>query len=348
MLSPDWIFHRGPLRRLHDYRIISLMAENGFCGLFKRESTRGQSAYPRILRGSRVTFLLFLCVFSACSPRDKIARNETGAPLLAVSIPPQAWFVSRIGEGRAWTLVLAGSGQNPHNYEPSPKQMNDLAGAAAWILSGVEFEVSLRPKIAKLFPRLPIVDGTAGVVFRKIEEHGEDETEHSDLEIDRHTWLGREPAKLLAVHIRNTLSQIDPAGAGRYAANCDALLREIDAEFDALRLELAPLRGRSVFVYHPSFGYFLDEFGISQEAVETGGKEPGPRELARLIKRAKEERAAAIFAQAQFPVNAAKTVAAAVGAELLSLDPLAPDWLANIRRMGEALRKAVPRGEEVP
>jgi zinc transport system substrate-binding protein len=94
-------------------------------------------------------------------------------------------------------------------------------------------------------------------------------------------------------------------------------------------------------VYHPSFGYFLDEFGIRQEAVETGGKEPGPRTLNRLIDRAKQEGAAAIFVQAQFPVNAAKTVAAAAGAELVSLDPLSPGWLANIRLMGEALKKAL-------
>jgi zinc transport system substrate-binding protein len=94
-------------------------------------------------------------------------------------------------------------------------------------------------------------------------------------------------------------------------------------------------------VYHPSFGYFLDEFGIRQQAVETGGKSPGPRDLNRLIMLAKQERPAAIFIQSQFPVNAAKTVADAAGAELVSLDPLAPDWLANIRIMGEALKLAM-------
>jgi zinc transport system substrate-binding protein len=156
--------------------------------------------------------------------------------------------------------------------------------------------------------------------------------------LDRHTWLGREPAKILAAHIRDTLCAIDPEGEGRYGANCQTLAEEIDAEFAALRRELAPLYGKNVFVYHPSFGYFLDEFGILQRAVETGGKSPGPRDLNRLITLAKEEKPAAIFIQSQFPVSAAKTVADAAGAELVSLDPLAPDWLANIRVMGEALK----------
>ncbi|MDR0316695.1 MAG: zinc ABC transporter substrate-binding protein [Treponema sp.] len=295
--------------------------------------------------------LLFFCVlllFSACSRRQPNAQDgsQSAPPLIAVSIAPQAWFVSRIGGDNVRTLVLAGQGQNPHSYEPSARQLQSLSTARAWILSGAEFEISLLPKIKRLFPSLPIADGTAGVVFRELEEDEADHDVHSPHNIDRHTWLGSEPAKILAAHIRDTLSLIDPAGTEQYAAHYETLVREIDAEFAALRIELAPLRGRNVFVYHPAFGYFLDEFGIRQQAVETGGKEPGPRDLSRLIALAKQEQAAAIFVQAQFPVNAAKTVADAVGAELISLDPLAGDWLANIRLMGEALKAAANSGGE--
>jgi zinc transport system substrate-binding protein len=259
-----------------------------------------------------------------------------------VSIIPQGWFVSRIaGEGIA-VLVLAGPGQNPHNYEPTPRQLSDLGKAKAWILSGTEFEIALRPKIEALFPNLLVVDGTEGVVFRGLEAHDDDVAADSggDDDIDRHTWLGEEPAKILAAHIRDTLAVIDPSGAEIYGANYAELIGEIEGEFDRLREELAPLAGKSVFVYHPSFGYFLDEFGIRQEAVEMGGKEPGPRELAKVIEKARREKAAAFFVQAQFPANAAKTAAEAAGAELVVLDPLAPDWLANIRLMGDALKNA--------
>ena len=286
--------------------------------------------------------LIFLLItMLSCSRQDKAAPDGlTEPPLIAVSILPQEWFVSRIGGEQVRTLVLAGPGQNPHSYEPGPRQISGLVSARAWILCGSEFEISLLPKIRRLFPRLPVVDGTAGVVFRNLETHEESDAEHSPLEIDRHTWLGSGPAKILAAHIRDTLSQIDSGGAARYAENYENLVKEIDGEFERLRIELAPLDGKTVFVYHPSFGYFLDEFGIRQEAVETGGKEPGPRELNRLIMLAKREHPAAIFVQAQFPVNAAKTVADAAGAQLVSLDPLAPDWLANIRRMGAALKNA--------
>ena len=296
---------------------------------------------------------LLLCFTISCSRQEAPASS---LPLIAVSIPPHAWFVSRVAGENVRVTILAEPGQNPHNYELGPRRMRSLGEAKAWILSGAEFEISLRPKIASVFTGLRIIDGTEGVEFRALEEHDEDAAlhDHSLVEaelvsaaelapaIDRHTWLGLKPAKILGAHIRDAVSQIDPANAAYYNLNYNELVSEIEGEFVRLRLELAPLKGRSVFVYHPSFGYFLDEFGIIQEAVETGGKEPGPRELNQLIEKIRKERAAAIFVQAQFPVSAAGTVAAATGAELISMDPLAADWLANIRLMGEALKRAVP------
>jgi zinc transport system substrate-binding protein len=279
-----------------------------------------------------LTFLLLSC-------SRNMAHNNF---LIAVSIPPQQWFVSQIAGEKAASLILIPPGQNPHNYEPTPRQIQSLASAKAWVLSGAEFEISLRPKIESLFQNILIVDGTQGVQFRLLEEHDDaDNYEHNSLEIDRHTWLGREPAKILAGHIKETLSLLDNENETYYRTQYENLVKLIDEEFDSLRIDLAPLNGRSVFVYHPSFGYFLDEFGIHQEAVETGGKEPTPRELNRLITKINEEHAAAIFVQTQFPVNAARTVANAAGAQLIELDPLAQNWLENIRIMGQALQEAV-------
>ena len=288
------------------------------------------------------TFLLLLVAFSACSKQQPVAAK----PVLAVSILPQSWFVSRIAGDRVQTLVLVGPGQNPHSYEPTPRQMNELAQAKAWVLSGTEFEIGLLPKIKTLFPNLKIVDGVEGASLRLLEAHAENRHyersgHHSEgmtgAEIDRHSWLGFSQSKILAAHIRDALVYIDPSGQEQYEENYEALVGEINLEFESLKEKLEPLRGRNVFVYHPSFGYFFDEFGINQVAVESGGKEPGPRELADLVALAKREKAAAIFVQAQFPANAAKTVANAVGARVISLDPLSADWLGNIRLIGKDL-----------
>ncbi|MCL2800583.1 MAG: zinc ABC transporter substrate-binding protein [Treponema sp.] len=276
--------------------------------------------------------LILLLFFSGC-----VRQPLQDGLLIAVSIPPQAWFVSQIAGDNADVLILVPPGQNPHNYEPTPRQIQRLASASAWILSGTEFEITLLPKIKRLFPDLLIIDGTLGVEFRYLEEECEDH--FHDLQ-DRHTWLGREPVKILSGHIRDTLCLFDAEMESYYRRKYENLVNKIDNEFFRLRDILEPLRGKSVFVYHPSFGYFLDEFEIIQEAVETGGKEPTPRQLNFLIGKMIKENAAALFVQTQYPVNAARTIANAAGAQVIELDPLAQDWLNNIRHMGEMLQKA--------
>lgn len=263
-------------------------------------------------------------------------------PTIALSILPQEYFLERIAGSLVQSVVLVGEGQSPHSYEPTPSQMASLAKAKAWILSGTDFEQGLVPKVASLYPSLLLVDGTQGVTFRSLEAH-----EHEDgvaevvsgesLERDRHTWLGWESSKILANHVLETTIALLPEQKALLEANYQALVDEIDATFLKLKEDLAPLAGRTVFVYHPSFGYFFDEFGLVQEAVEVGGKEPTAKDLALLIQEAKKDRVVALFVQKQFPLASAQTVAKAVGARVLALDPLAKDWMANIRLMGGAL-----------
>jgi len=273
--------------------------------------------------------------------------------VVAVSVLPQAYFVERVGGDRVRAFALVGPGQSPHSYEPSPRQMAELGQASLWLTVGIEFEHGLEPKVARLYPALRIRDNAAGVVFRRLEEHHHEEGEqheegeeesggHDEGEDGRdpHAWLGRQGSKAMAAEIRDALSLLDPSGAAAYARNYEALARDIDAVFAGLAAKLGSLKGRPVFVYHPAFGYFLDEFGIEQVAVETGGKEPTQKGLSALVARAKAEKAAAVFVQAQFPTAAARSLASSIGAAVVPIDDLAPDWLSNLARMGEALLKA--------
>ncbi|HEY9054509.1 MAG TPA: zinc ABC transporter substrate-binding protein [Rectinemataceae bacterium] len=272
-------------------------------------------------------------------------------PLVAVSILPQAEFVRRIAGDSVAILVLVGPGASPHSFEPSPRQMAELSKAKIWFSLGVDFEKALKPKIAKLYPALRIVDTSAKVAFRSLEEHHHDEAGDESPGgsgaagggdapggRDQHIWLGREAVKAQLGVILPSLQALVPTQASAFASRHAAFRDEIDRVFEALKAELASRRGEKVFVFHPSFGYFLDEFGLVQEAVEAGGKEPTQRVLAELIKSAKAEGARTIFVQKQFPSAAAKTVAAAIGGKVVEVDPLAENWLENIRLMGDALK----------
>jgi zinc transport system substrate-binding protein len=286
--------------------------------------------------------VVFLALSSALvfGSGAKETTNIRSKPVVVVSILPHAYFVDQLAHDLVDVVTLVGEGQNPHSYEPSPSQMARLAEAGLWILSGTDFEFALRDKVTGLYPGLRIVDGTEGMQFRLLEEHEHEEEGHDehDMNIDRHTWLGYDQSKVLLANTKDALiatlgSDAKPLIESRY----QSLLSDIDELFASLSEQLKPLAGTTIFVYHNSFGYFLDAFSIKQEAVETGGKEPTAKALAALIEKAKAERPKVIFVQKQFPVASAKTVADAVGAVVVSLDPLAYNWMESIKTMADAL-----------
>jgi zinc transport system substrate-binding protein len=140
--------------------------------------------------------------------------------------------------------------------------------------------------------------------------------------------------------MRDALIEVDPQHAAEYTENCrrlDSDLEELDREISRV---LAPYRGRKIFVFHPAYGYFADAYGLVQVAIEEGGRAPGPRHLAEVIERAKGDGARVIFVQPQVSTTQAKTVAGAVGAEVIELDPLARDYIENLRRMAREIAES--------
>jgi zinc transport system substrate-binding protein len=293
--------------------------------------------------------VLLLAIVSlpfALSATGQKEVTDTSTLQVVVSIMPQAYAVEQIAGDLVKVTTLVGDGQSPHNYETTPRQMADLANAQVWFLSGTDFENALLPKITALYPDLLIVDGTEGVTFRLLEEHDHElesdghEEEVDSMAYDKHTWLSKEPYIIQITHIRDTLTSLDAENADTYKQNAQLFIDKIEELFSNLKQELKPLSGSTVFVFHPAFGYFLDEFNITQEAVETGGKEPTARTLTTLIEEAQKDQVKAIFVQEQFPKEAAQSIADAVGARVLALDSLAYNWLENIQKMGNTLLEA--------
>lgn len=288
-----------------------------------------------------ITLCMLTVLFNVFASGGK-DKEQNSKPVFAVSILPQSYFVREIAGDTIDLLVLVGEGQSPHSYEPTPVQIARLSAAKTWVLSGTDFETSFEKKVMSQFPSIKIVDGTKGAALRELhdwekelDDHHEGEAHEHDA--DRHTWLGKENAKIMAFHIYESLLEINPAMKDVYTERYETLLSSIDNTFSVLHKQLKDLNGKSILVFHPSFGYFLDEFGIRQLSVETGGKEPSARVLAELIERAKKENIPAIFVQKQFPVTAAQKIAAETGAKVVALDPLSADWLNNLQAIGNAL-----------
>ena len=240
--------------------------------------------------------------------------------------------------------VLIGPGQSPHTFEPTPRQMSSLSEASVYFAVGLPFESTVLGSVLDMNAGLLVVDTADGVPRRRVEEahhHHDADRERVEGLPDPHVWLNPRFAALMARSVCDALKELDVAHADEFELNLSALLGDLD-ELDAeIAAALAPLRGESVFVFHPAFGYFTDAYGLKQVPVETGGMEPGARELVRLIERATVEGVRVVFVQPQFSSRTASAIAAEIDGAVVAIDPLAGDYLENLRRMAGEVRAAL-------
>ncbi len=269
-----------------------------------------------------VTFVLVWLVSGICC----VIPGSAGAdPLrITVSIQPQAWFVENIGGDLVEVSVLVGPGHSPATYEPTPKQMAVLEQADLFLAAGVPFEQGLIPRILAL-PKAPVVAGPRPVGHNHNHDH------------DPHTWLDPAQAMAMADTICNRLISFTPADAQIIQERCSTLKNRLAVVDTQARELLSPYRGRLFVVFHPAFGHFAAAYGLVQVAVEADGHEPGPRHLAEVIERARKSGAQAVIIQPQFSQKSAETVAAAIEADIVVLDPLAADYEANLLYMAQTL-----------
>jgi zinc transport system substrate-binding protein len=256
-----------------------------------------------------------------------------------VSIPPMLEIVGRVGGGRVLAHALLEPGASPHTYEPTPRQLAALWEADLYLCIGVPFETPLLAKISSLRPDLPVADCSRGIELEPIDDaHSQ---AHPGEGFDPHTWLDPVLVEIEASAVREELCRIAPADCPVFATNLTSYLKELEAANRRIETVLAPYRGRTLLVFHPAYGYFARRYGLEQVAVEAGGKEPTPRQLALLVERAKAAGASALFVQPQLRGNSARAVAEAVGCPLIELDPLAADLVANLERMGRDIAAAL-------
>lgn len=292
--------------------------------------------------------LLAAVTIASCSKPGGGAAGRAGAGgkiIVFVSIPPQEYFVQRIGGGRFEARALVAPGQSPHSYQPTPRQMEDLSRAAAYFRIGVPFEEAIVEKIKSMNPDLAIVDTRKNIKLESQEIPDEHEEEHAGggEEMDPHIWLDPRLVKTQAETIYVELERLDPEHKQEFRDNLDVFQAELNVLFEDLSAALAPLKGRKFYVFHPAFGYFGRAFGLEQVSVETGGKEPSAKQLAALIAQAKADGVKVIFVQAQFPAKSADAVAAAIGGAVIPLDPLARDYIENMKEIADKVKTALQK-----
>jgi zinc transport system substrate-binding protein len=189
-------------------------------------------------------------------------------------------------------------------------------------------------KFRALNKQMLVVNCATGVSFR------ETAGENGLSEIDPHIWMSPENAAIMVQNIYEGLLTIDPANKSYYEQNRDAYLQELSRLDREIRDGLSGVSDRVFMAYHPSFGYFAREYDLTMLSIEDEGKEPTATGMARVIAQAKEHNITVIFTEPQFDPRSAEVIADAINGRVVSIDPLAGDYLDNMRRFLDELALA--------
>jgi zinc transport system substrate-binding protein len=177
------------------------------------------------------------------------------------------------------------------------------------------------------------------------DEHQKKETHPKDLieksGLDPHIWLSPPLVKIQAQAILAALQEVDPAHASIYETNFKQFVAEINQLDADLKKIFVGKSGLQFMVFHPSWGYFADAYGLRQVPIEAEGKDPKPAQLKALIEHARENNIRIIFVQPQFSTKSAKVLAREIGGQVVSADPLAYDWISNLREVAAKFQAAL-------
>jgi len=292
-----------------------------------------------------ITIILFISGFitAAACPAAATIDKQPELPIpIYVSIGAHLDFCQQIGAERVSVKLALAPGKSPATYAPSPREIHLLSQARIYFKVGLPFETALLTKL-KALPRSPeIIDTQAGIKLQPMQSNSPGSGHiHKHTGLDPHTWLDPKLALQQATTIYNVLSRIDPDGKSIYMHNYNILKNRLQALEHDLKNSFSPFVNRTIFVYHPAFGYFARAFGLHQVAIEIAGKKPKARELANFIKAAQDENIAALFIQPQFDQQSADKVAQIVGCAVVRIDPLATDYCRNMKFIAASVQKTL-------
>ena len=313
----------------------------------------------------RIHFFLCLCsVFLLVKP-----GMSSEKPTVFVSILPQKFFVEQLAGDLVDVEVMVKPGASPATYEPKVSQMRKLASSVIYFSIGVPFEQAWLERIQGVNPQMVLVKTDTGITKLAMAEHLHDHDEahvaheehkghgheddhpgHHDEHhaegghhdgLDPHIWLSPRLVRLQAATIAESLVELLPAKRAGIETRLSAFNGKIDLLEEELGDVLEGKQGMRFMVFHPSWGYFADNFGLVQIPIEFEGKGPKSSQLRELILLAKKENIRVVFAQPQFSTKSAALIAREIKGEVITVDPLAENWLENMRAVAIKFRDAL-------
>ena len=206
--------------------------------------------------------------------------------------------------------------------------MRYLEQADVLIMNGAELETFLDSALSQLSAiqidcslSIDLMEGDSH------EHHHEEEDDHTPghtHEHDAHYWMDPRNMISAAKGITHTLSEVDPAHASLYAANCETVCTALQAAYDGWYSEVCDLSCPYLITFHDGFYYFAEAFDLEIlfSMEEEDGATASAKDILTAANFVKEYHLPAVFTEINGSGAAARAVSGETGAGVFQLSML--------------------------
>ena len=280
--------------------------------------------------------LISFAVFSSDSNQFK-KTNESKLQVMS-SFYPLHEFSQNVGKEKVDVKLLVPVGVEPHDWEPTIKDVQQMQKSDLIIINGIGFE-SWVDKLNEINYQGVIVDTSNGII-KNIDEESSVHEEHIDEFVDPHIWLNPVFAKIQVQNIANAFSDSDPENRQYFQENAANYIIELDLFDSKIRNELSDCN-HDFIAFHHAFSYFADEYNLIQHTIISSyapHAEPTAKTLENVINKAKQLNLKVIFTEETADPKTSQVIANEISGKILVLSPLEiSDDGTYISRMTENL-----------
>jgi len=253
-----------------------------------------------------------LLAASACGSSS--ADDTSGGRLKVVATTTQvADFARNVGGDRVEVTQILKPNVDPHDYEPSPADIQAIAEADVVVESGVHLEKWLDQTIESAGFHGTLVDSSKGVAVRQGDGTGEEAAG------DPHIWHNPKNAEIMSRNIAAAFSAKDAKDKEAFAANLTAYDDRLDRldTWIAQQIGTVPADRRKLVTNHDAFGYYVDRYhltfvGSIIPSFDTSAELSG-KQLGTLVAKIRSTGVKAIFSESSLPPKTAEAIGKQAG-----------------------------------
>ena len=242
---------------------------------------------------------------------------------IATSLTDLASVAQLVGGKHVSAQSLCRGYEDPHFVPAKPSLMKAIQHADVFVSTGLELDGGWLPLVLPGSRNPKIQPGTKGFVDASegvsVLEKPSGTVSRAEGDVhplgNPHYYADPKALEVVASHLAQVFSNLDPANAADYSANAKAFNERMEASLAKWEKQMEPYKGASIVTYHKNFIYFADRFGLKLFGTiePKPGIPPSPRHINELAEAMKKAGVKVVVYQPYYNADASQQVAKRAG-----------------------------------